>query len=754
MASTIGPCEDLSDDCTEHQSGLCSQCEKIDFVSLTSGTCACETAKHVGHYHIGTLKHVAKKTFCPGCRLILSAARNIDHNHYMYDEIPITIRKRFLSAARESTYSLPNYMDFSYRLGDPYILPHKESFIEVLLDESYKRYRNPMEYTVAGTIIRTEKAESAESTGVESVCLDSEDSVYPGRNVLPEVNINLIKQWMQSCDSRHDACHFPVLKTSRDHNIRLIDVQESRVISATLVEKYVALSYVWGPGMKPTLIRETFSQCSSPGGLKDMIIPRAISDAMQLVEYIGRRYLWVDSVCIVQNDDNDKKQQLTIMDSIYTNAELLIVAAAGDGANAGLPGIGDTPRPISQRIEKIHGIEFMTAQASVQQVLDRSVWNSRGWTFQEVMLSRRALVFTDNLVYWSCQQNTWREDMGSKSSVAGLQLNETNTLWPHLFLFGTVCRTFLYCQLAEAYCSRKLTEEKDVIWAFIGILRFQAPYFRKGFIWGLPYEKLDATLLWLDSGCRNFHSRNADHSVFRQNSLFDLPYPSWSWLSTNLPVSFMDPCGDSVVSEVTWHEPWKFGDEPSDLKWTDWKGVTDNHENKLNVSLLFRSTSEVEIMDYGFLHFTAQTAVLNLRRAKESSGNRGASEEDEDEADRDDSKNLLNLRVRATIHSPEGKQIGMLRVPSWFLNKKSECFGVFVLLSSNAEKKSSDSCTEVSGRLDCGGIKHVNECEHIQSRNIMLIEFDGDIAYRQAICVVRKEDWKHVRTQVKTIILG
>ena len=73
----------------------------------------------------------------------------------------------------------------------------------------------------------------------------------------------------------------------------------------------------------------------------------------------------------------------------------------------------------------------------------------------------------------------------------------------------------------------------------------------------------------------------------------------------------MDQCGDSVVSEVIWHEPLKFGDEtlPIYLNSINMKCFTDNYENKLKTSLIFGSTSELDIMDYGFLCFTAQTAA-------------------------------------------------------------------------------------------------------------------------------------------------
>lgn len=740
------PCVDLSHDRSQtsnHKSGLCSVCEKVDFVYLTSEACeSCGTDNDGYHFHIGSLQHVARKTFCPGCRLILSAARTMNHNHDMFDKRTITITRRHLSAySRDPDEGLPGHMNTS----DAMYTPPMESFMEVGFDRSKDRIGPFDGPTIAGTIIRTREAETTNLTGAKSPILGLKNPTFRGRNVLPEVNIKLINQWMHSCNSQHDACHLPILKTSREQNIRLVDVQECRVISATLVENYVALSYVWGPATKPSLIQHTLSQCSSPGGLKDLIIPRTIKDAMQLVKFIGKRYLWVDSLCIVQDDDNDKKQQLTIMDSIYINAELVIVAAAGGDANAGLPGMASTPRRISQSIERIEGIEFMTAQASVQQVLNRSMWNSRGWTFQELMLSRRALVFTENQIYWGCQENTWREDISSESSVSGLRFNETNSLWPSLFRIGTMCRTSFYCRLASAFSRRHLKDERDVFWAFIGILRLQTSRFRKGFIWGLPYERLDATLLWSDTlGCSNIHSRRGSHSVFRESSLYDLQYPSWSWFSTNLPISFIDQCGDSVVSEVAWHEPLKFGDERSATyqKSISLKGVTDNHDGKLNASLLVGSTPESDIMDFGLLHFTAQTAVLTLRRAKKSSGNRNEKE------------GSRNRWIQSTVHSLDGKRIGRLTVPSLFFNKKSKRSGEIVLLSSNAKKETDERCKKVSEGHDCGTIEHVDRCRHIQSRNIMLIEYDGNIAYRQAIGVVKEKDWKEIETQVKTIVLG
>ena len=766
MAIKVTHCIDLSNDTREQTRqdpmGLCTVCQRIDFVSLTSRAC-CPRSFDQHHFHIGKLRNAARDPFCPGCRLILSVTKSTDLSHKNFDESTITIQRRFINCY---------YRDPNGRLHEKIVVennikrlavlcPSMESMVEVILDQYDSQYKRPGQGRLIGTIIRLEETGPADFCGQNPTSSELEGPTFRGRVVLPEVNINLIKQWTQTCSVRHDRCHLPALTRSTEQSIRLVDVQDHRIISATLTEKYAALSYVWGPNMAPCLTRDMMPHCSSIGGLKDMTIPHTVMDAIQLVKCIGMRYLWVDSLCIVQDDDNDKRQQLTMMDSIYNSAELLIVAAAGSDANAGLPGIGSTPRSVSQTIEKIAGVQFITAQPSVQQVLDWSVWNSRGWTFQESILSRRALVFTESLVYWNCQADTWREDIGSESPIAGLQLDETNSLWPHRFREPKIraCRTSFYCRLAEEFSRRILTDDRDVVWAFIGILRLQKAHFVKGFIWALPYEVLDTTLLWLhDFECPNVHLRQERHAVLRKSSRYDLTYPSWSWLSTLRPIRFMDPCGASIVSEVTWHAPLKFDDETlaTYLESVSLKDGGNKHDKKPSIDLLARPTSEQDIIDYDFLHFTAQTAVLTLRREEDRSGKSGARIERAragDEADGYKRKNLRDYWVRATICSPQEKQIGMLIVPSQFFDEKSERTGEVILLSSNAEMKSDGKCIEVIEGDDCGGFKHVKECRHVQSRNIMLIERKSNIAYRRGLCKIDKKDWEDIKTKTKTIIL-
>ncbi|KAI4212476.1 MAG: hypothetical protein LQ351_004728 [Letrouitia transgressa] len=805
----IVTCIDLSHDSlitsSDHPSGLCTVCREIDFVSSTSEVC-CGTDNR--WFHIGTLQAVMRKEYCPGCRLILSAAsgvRSVGPIWNGIEEMNVTIRQSFPSA-HDSRYPIGSLREKKMIEDDatigiyenPIEIRAMENLFDVILQNKY-------EQPVAGNIIRAGEVQPADLFGSKSTIFQSEESFcVRGRIVSSEVNISLIKDWMQSCSVQHKKCRSPILSIAREQNIRLVDVQDYRIVSATPTEKYVALSYVWGPTTLLLLVQNTISQFSFINGLKHLIIPRTISDAIQLVKDIGQRYLWVDSLCIVQDDNNDKQQQLPIMDSIFSDAELVVVVAAGSDANSGIPGIQRYQRGISQRIEIINGTQFITTQPPIQQALKKSVWSSRGWTFQEAILARRALVFTENLVYWNCQVETWREDITYESSLARVLTSKIDSLKAHL-LDQRLCRTQRYCQSVETISQRTFKEKGDIIWALIGVLKLHAPDFQKGYIWAHPYERLDSTLIWYQATrrvnfytrCSGDHPRHARHVLARKGSLFELPYPSWSWLSTSAEVSFMDPCGASIVSAVTWHEPIKLGYTTSAtyLKLTNLRNPIEEKGINPNKKSSPGYTSEKVIIDYGLLCFTAQTATLTVRRAEEEirgpsvarertiggdisrdyllgravAGDGGANEDkvkrdetDGDETDGDeidgdgtDGDRMPSYHwTGAAIYSPTEERIGTVDIPLSFFNEKSERSGEFVLLSSNAQGEADEFCKELAGGCDVGSFNHVDGCRHIVNHNIMLIEWHGDVAFRRGLTEVEKSTWEKVETQAKKIILG
>jgi hypothetical protein len=230
------------------------------------------------------------------------------------------------------------------------------------------------------------------------------------------------------------------------------------------------------------------------------------------------------------------------MGSIYSNAVLTVIAAVGS-ADARLPRwsafetstvkrTGARARP---PVEVLNGIRYTTGQPSLGVAISGTVWSSRGWTFQEGLLTRRALVFTDHQVYWNCPEESWCEyrhtefqdlkhvPAHTKSILASIHAKETIQLHDNGEL-TILCAFGMYIQKVEQYTEREFGDYGDVLWAFLGILKALKNRFPKGYIWGMPKDNLDAALLWYKCCAQNFGEGHILPSA--NGELCRLPIPS------------------------------------------------------------------------------------------------------------------------------------------------------------------------------------------------------------------------------------
>lgn len=141
-------------------------------------------------------------------------------------------------------------------------------------------------------------------------------------------------------------------------------------------------------------------------------LPRTIEDAIYLTEKLGYCYIWVDALCIVQDDPaEEKNKSLKRMDAIYNCSALTIVAASGRHADVGIPGIG-LQRTKAPHVESIDRMSISTMSPSYTDLENSHslTWNTRGWTFQEKILAKRLLLFTDYQVYFKCAESIWIEE--------------------------------------------------------------------------------------------------------------------------------------------------------------------------------------------------------------------------------------------------------------------------------------------------------------------------------------------------------
>jgi Heterokaryon incompatibility protein (HET) len=179
------------------------------------------------------------------------------------------------------------------------------------------------------------------------------------RRVSDHINIGMLQGWLDRCIREHDpSCKETGLAVSNHPNtgavpFLVIDVAENRLAKLPLEAKYATLSYVWGPENWPRTAQSNIQEFMQHGALARLQLPATISDAIQVAHRLGCRYLWVDSLCIVQ-DDPMKNQTIASMDSVYEHAEVTIVAASGHCAQDGLPGWTD----LSVRVQRLRPVDI------------------------------------------------------------------------------------------------------------------------------------------------------------------------------------------------------------------------------------------------------------------------------------------------------------------------------------------------------------------------------------------------------------
>jgi heterokaryon incompatibility protein (HET) len=161
------------------------------------------------------------------------------------------------------------------------------------------------------------------------------------------VSINQIRSWIRLCETEHSqTCVMPTSKEDviSDYPIMLIDVGNRCLVRSTTASRYIALSYVWGKAEAPETKKENLAIRLKPGGIP-LELPQTIEDAVILAGKLQEKYLWVDALCIVQDEAETKHSNIQNMDRIYSGALATIVGLHGTDANAGLPGV----RPATRR---------------------------------------------------------------------------------------------------------------------------------------------------------------------------------------------------------------------------------------------------------------------------------------------------------------------------------------------------------------------------------------------------------------------
>lgn len=338
-----------------------------------------------------------------------------------------------------------------------------------------------------------------------------------------------IATWLSTClnhDHRGNVLHHVLHKKNKPRNIHLVDCYDMCIVRMPFdsqLPTYAALSYVWGKVFQFQLLKENYFTLLQRGSLspEKRKINESISHAMDLCRELRIRYLWVDALCIVQDDKENKKLHLNSMDCIYHLAHVTIVSAAGKDAAAGLPPLRYERQWLNRSVVA-RGLvlyEWKNSWSSLDLCLPE--WSRRGWTYQELVLSTRLLIFTTDAVFGVCPGGTRFYDPLSGKLLPHhcIDLNlypsneslRSSQLTPHAALntfFGAL----------DQYVDRQLTYDNDNINAFTGILQVLEP-------------SLGPT--WHGMLLHHF-SRCLHHNSWNTIPVRVPEFPSWSWAGWRL----------------------------------------------------------------------------------------------------------------------------------------------------------------------------------------------------------------------------
>jgi hypothetical protein len=259
-------------------------------------------------------------------------------------------------------------------------------------------------------------------------------------------------------------------------------------------------------------------------------LPNSIRDGVKVAAELSLNFLWVDSICIVQDDPEDVAKELAQMSRIYSQSTITIAATRARSVHDGFlhPRQVNIEPGVSYNLPCLFQLPFRCPGGELGSVylapLKKTVFDpldSRGWAFQERLLSPRILEYNSRQVRWICphadcqhgRSDGWIPANDHRNKENLLVVNEISIPW---------------ITLVRCYTSRHLTVKADRALAIAGVAEALQSHLNGSYFAGLWERSFARDLLWTVS-------RNDPLAYMRHHG------PSWSWLSINKSVEFRIP---------------------------------------------------------------------------------------------------------------------------------------------------------------------------------------------------------------------
>ncbi|KAH9203395.1 heterokaryon incompatibility protein-domain-containing protein [Leptodontidium sp. 2 PMI_412] len=362
-------------------------------------------------------------------------------------------------------------------------------------------------------------------------------------------------EWLWKCENEHSKC-----SNAEDPALpkRVLDLGEGNsgqtiklhISQLSQRGRYVALSYCWGGPQQLTTTTSTIK--SRIEGIALELLPKTITDAALVTKKLGIRYLWVDALCIIQDADYDRQQEISSMGEIYKSATVSIAAANAKRLTDGfledrLP--WEMCRLPLYLDKHSFGTIYIAAETYRKVEMNEPLF-SRGWAFQEFLLSPRVIVFDKLQATWHCHSDIFK---GLVPGYAGYgyttkadfdnylskkQHGSTDWYGPQR----------MWATLLHEYTARDFTLFEDRLPAISGIVKELSLLWKDEYIAGLWKSHIFQQLAWSrgypyqgDKPFKPFQHLNTDKRI---------GLPSWSWKSAPFNVSIEGGAVSRVAADL------------------------------------------------------------------------------------------------------------------------------------------------------------------------------------------------------------
>ncbi|KAK4208373.1 heterokaryon incompatibility protein-domain-containing protein [Rhypophila decipiens] len=381
--------------------------------------------------------------------------------------------------------------------------------------------------------------------------------VYQSIGVSPEARgectsstTELWRYWYRRCTQSHETCRAIQRALPQFTPARLIEILAPeggsqanlkwRVVQQSNIGHvpYVTLSHCWGTSRHISLTEKMYDRLQSRTW-DFSNLPKTYQDSLVVAQALGFKYIWIDSLCIIQDNEEDWLSQSALMERVYQNSACNIAATWADDSQKGCfnkrdPAISSLATVTARETADGRPIEFQLGDMKVtEREIDEAPLNSRGWVLQERYLSRRQISFGRTQVYWECH-----ELMASEQFPARLPANMYPDHDPHPDLTKPGFQAEVdmeeedirqgWSDLVDAYSGMKLTKLSDRAIALSGVAGYARSLNNDEYLAGLWRKSLEQQLCWY----ANWGYLLPSSGEYRA--------PSWSWLSVESKVSSDD----------------------------------------------------------------------------------------------------------------------------------------------------------------------------------------------------------------------